>query len=402
MKNPHPSKSREPRLKVVRAKKITDYGDIPAAYLEVVKNYANPLLVGPPICDELVELVLHMFTEEEASLVQHIRLPIGKTAKAVAADVHRPVKEIYPLLERLTYEKFVLLSFGSGKRKRYGLMPLVPGVFEMTLIRTSLETLTEWHRRFAELFEALYKTGYFAEYVAHPISSVRYVPVGETIEAHPQALPLDHLEEVLDPYKVFGVGLCQCRISAQIRNQACDRPLETCVAFGDAADFLIRNDKMRKVTKRDVLEIKAEAMSTGLVNFIIEMEAIKNTSGTSCSCCGCCCGALRLITEFNAPGIIAPPHFMPKVDPAKCAYCGQCTTACPTGAMVVDSENRLHQYLPERCIGCGLCAAACNQQHAIHMDANPRFRQPPRNVTSALIQMAPNYLRNVWSVWRNR
>jgi electron transport complex protein RnfB len=391
---------REPRLKSVRPKKISDYPGVPAPYLDVAKMYSNPLLMGPPICDELIALVEHIYTEEEASLVRHLRPLPGKTVAVVAAAAHRPVEEVGPILERLAHEKFVLLSSGIGNKKRYYLMPIVPGAFEMTMVRTSLDTLTDWHHRFAELFSALYETGFFVDYTDHPVPWARYVPVGETIEAHPKALPSDRLEEVLDRYEVFAVGLCQCRVAEEIVGRGCDRPLENCVVFGNVAEFLIRHDKMRRVEKKDVLEIKTEAEAAGLASFIAEIELGESISGASCSCCGCCCGALRTISQFSAPGLIAPPHFMPKVDLAKCTYCGQCAKVCPVGARVVDVKGKSHQHLTERCIGCGLCAVACGKEHAIQMEPTPKYRQPPRSLLSALLQVTPNYLRNAWSVWR--
>jgi electron transport complex protein RnfB len=391
---------KEPRLRSVRPRKIGDYPGVPAPYLEVAKMYSSPLLWGPPICDELIALVEHMYTEEEASLVQHLKALPGKTAAAVAAAAHRPVAEVRPILEQLARGKFVLLSSGAGDKKRYYLMPLMPGVFEMALIRTSLDTLTDWHRRLAQLFAALYETGYFVDYAERPASTVRYLPVGKAIEAHPMALPSDRLEEILDRYKVFAVGLCQCRMTEEIVGRGCGRSLENCVGFGDAAEFLIRSGKMRRVEKKDVLEIKAKAEAEGLATWMFETELGKSSSGASCSCCGCCCGALRTISEFNAPGLIAPPHFMPEVDLTKCTYCGKCAKVCPMGAMVVDTKGKSHQHLSERCIGCGLCAVACDREHAIQMEPTPKYREPPRNLLPALLQTLPNYLRNAWSVWR--
>jgi len=151
---------------------------------------------------------------------------------------------------------------------------------------------------------------------------------------------------------------------------------------------------------KDVLEIKAEAEAAGLASFIVETELGKSISGASCSCCGCCCGALRTISEFNAPGMIAPPQFVPVVDPAKCTTCGKCAKICPTGAMVVDVKGKSRQYLPERCIGCSLCAVACDKQHAIHMAPSPGYREPSTRLIPMLLQMGPNYLRNAWSAWR--
>ena len=324
------------------------------------------------------------------------------TAAAVAADAHLPVKEVRPVLERLAHEKFVLLSSGAGDKKRYYLMPIVPGVFEVAMVRTSLDTLDDWHRRFAELFSVLYETGFFVDYTDHPVPWVRYVPVGETIQAHPQALPSDRLEEVLDRYKVFAVGLCQCRMAEKIVGRGCDRPLENCVVTGGVAEFLVHRGKMRQVEKTEVLEIKDEAASAGLASFVAETELGKSSGGALCSCCGCCCGALRTISQFNAPGLIAPPHFLPEVDLAKCTYCGRCASVCPVSATAVDVRSQLFQVLPERCIGCGLCAVVCDKQRAIQMEPTPKYREPPRRWLSTLLQIAPNHLRNAWSVWRNR
>jgi len=322
-----------PRLKSVQPKKLADYPGVPQAYLEVARHYSSPLLIGPPICDELIALVQHMFTHEEASLAQHIKFPTGKTAASVAAAEHRPVEEVRPILDRLAGGKYVLLSLGNGRKRRYGLPPLMPGVFEMVLVRPSWDTLTDWHRRFAELFSALYDTGYLVDYCERPTGPVRYLPVNKIIDAHPLALPSDRLESILDGYKVFAVGLCQCRMTQKIVDRGCDRPMETCVGYGDAAEHLIRDGRMRSVTKRDVLKIKAEAESAGLATFVVDMGTRKSASGFSCSCCGCCCHALRTVSEFNMPGMIARPHFLPQIQHDKCTYCTECMKICPMGAL---------------------------------------------------------------------
>lgn len=393
----------EPRLRPLKARQISDYTDLPGVYRAVARRYSNPLLLGPPLCDEFMALVRHMFTEEEAALVQHLNSPRGKTAAALAAAVHRPVEEVRPIMDHLAGEKHILLSHGTGDKKRYGLLPIVPGVFESVLVRTSMATLTPWHRRFAELFEALYETGYLLDYAEYPAPWVRYVPVGQVIDHHSLALPSDRLEGILDPYRTFALGLCQCRMAEEIVGRGCDRSLENCVAFGDAAEFAIRSGRMRRVSKRDVLEVKAEAEANGLVTFIAEAAWGQTASGASCSCCGCCCHALRTITEFNAPGLIAPPHFMPQLDSSRCNYCARCARACPMGAIAVDSKHKTYHHLVERCIGCGLCAAACDRRQAIHLEPTSTYRQPPPRTLSAILrQIAPNYLRNVWSVWRKR
>src|SRR5450759_3400033 len=95
--------------------------------------------------------------------------------------------------------------------------------------------MSAWHRRFAELFEALYETGYALDYQhgqQRPTPFVRVLPVGRAIEAHPLALPSDQLEVVLDRYHVFGFGQCQCRMVMEVKGQGCGKPIGNCTVMG--------------------------------------------------------------------------------------------------------------------------------------------------------------------------
>ena len=171
--------------------------------------------MGPPICDELIAFVQHLFTEEEAGVVRHMAPFIGKTAASLARAEHRPIEEIEPILHNLAFEKRAIACSGPDNRRKYSLVPITGGIFEMVLISCSMDTLTDWHRRFIELFEALYETGYTLEYALALPPSVRYMPVGKALDAHPMALPSDRLEIVLDQFDAFGVGNCQCRMAME-------------------------------------------------------------------------------------------------------------------------------------------------------------------------------------------
>lgn len=383
----------------VHFRKIGDYPAIPKAYLETARHYTNPLLLGPPLCDELMALIQHMFTEEEADLVRYIKSVKGKTAREVAVAAHRPIEEVSLILERLAYDKFILLCSGVGEKKCYGLMPILPGVFEFVMMQSSLDALTDWHRRFAELYTALYDTGYIVDYFKYPSGGVHYIPIGETVNTSQTAWPSDRLEEVFDKYDVFAVGLCDCRVTEQIVGRGCGRPLENCIGFGELAETFIQHDKMRRIEKKDALEIKAKAAASGLASFVVEAKLGDVSGGASCSCCGCCCGALRTINQFNIPGMVAPPHFMPQVNLAQCVYCARCAKVCPVQALVVDAKKRSLQYRPERCIGCGLCAVACDRQQAIQMEPVAKNIQLSQGKLNTL-KFAANHLRNAWSVWR--
>ena len=391
----------EPRGKTIRPRKLSDYPDVLPVYLEVVRKLSSPFMNGPPICDELIAFVCHLLTEEEADLVSHLGQFSAKSAADLAKAVHRPLAEVEPILRRLTTEKNCIASSGPEDRKLYKLMPIFPGIYEMVLIGQTPESLTDWHRRFAELFEALYETGYFLEYdQVRPTPFIRFLPVRSAIEAHPMALPTDKLEVVLDRFDVFGMGQCQCRLSMQVLGKGCGKPLGNCTVMGEMAKTGIRDGWLRKVSKEEILEIKLEAEASGLVNWIINAESSK--SQASCSCCGCCCHAMRLMSEFNAPSIMAPPHFIPRFDSDKCTYCGKCAQNCPMAALTIDPREKSRRHLIKRCIGCGLCKVACDKKGAISMEPVPDYRLPYRSSFSLMARATPKMLKAGWDVWRKR
>ena len=157
---------------------------------------------------------------------------------------------------------------------------------------------------------------------------------------------------------------------------------------------------VRQVSKQEMLDIKREAESHGMVNWMMNVAATK--SQCSCSCCGCCCHAMRAVSEFNAPSIMAPPHFLPRVDSARCTYCGKCARACPMGAITVDLRGKTQQHLEVRCIGCGLCSLACQPQRAISMEAVPDYKLPYKSWFALLSRAVPKMLTTSWKVWLKR
>ena len=162
---------REPRLKTVRPRKISDYPHVPRPWLDVAQRLSSPVRMGPPICDELLAFVQHVFTEEEACVARHLGLFRGRTAATVARADRRDLAQTALLLERLATEKCVIARGGPPDERRYYLLPVMPGMFEIALIVCRPDTLSPWHRRFIELFETLYETGYMLDYQRGPARS---------------------------------------------------------------------------------------------------------------------------------------------------------------------------------------------------------------------------------------
>jgi electron transport complex protein RnfB len=383
-------------------RKIGDYPGISRAHLDLVKSYSSPALMGPPVCDELVALVEHMFTQEEAEVARHIKPWRPKTAASIARAAGMPLAEVKRILHVLAHEKYVFISFGKGDRERFVMLPVVPGTFEHVLIRKSPDSVTPWHQGFAELFEALFRTGFTTEYSHKPINAVRYLPVGEVVDALPMALPSERLEDIMDHYDDFAIGVCQCRLTKELLDQGCGRMLETCTVMGAFAPRLVEEGRMRQASKKDVLEVKRVAEKEGLLTWMLNDNSAR-LFRCSCSCCGCCCDALRGISEFNAPGFIAPPHFLPDLDAEACDCCGKCAKVCTMKAMEIvgEGEAKRHVHKTERCVGCGLCVVSCPKD-ALSMREVPDYEETPSSYASYLAKYGRNLVANSFKVWSSR
>lgn len=397
----------EPRQKSVQPRRFADYPGVLKYYLEVAKNYASPLLLGPPICDELVALVKHMYTEEEAALVRHLKPMKRLTAEALARAEHRPVEEVRGIMERLANEKHVLFSFGPSDNKYYIILGIVGGTMEFVHMGTSVGTpadrFSDWRRRFAELYEELFATGYGIDYSRHSPPFIRSLPIGKSIESNPIALPSDKLEEVLDRYNTFAVGRCGCRMNKRHVDEDCGRPVEVCTGMGDAVELSIKKGWMRRAEKKEILEIKAEAEASGLINWTMNVDEKSGRFGNvMCSCCGCCCFVFRSITEFNVPGLIVPPHFMPVFDHAKCIYCDLCAKKCQLGAITVDTKGKSLVHHTERCIGCGQCVLACENKRAVRMKPTKNYKKPPESWLMMGVRLFPKLLPMTWGLGKDR
>ena len=165
------------------------------------------------------------------------------------------------------------------------------------------------------------------------------------------------------------VGVCFCRHKMHHLEKACDAPLELCMAFDTAADYLLRNDLARPLDAREGIELLQEAYEHNLVQYA---ENVRVRPNFICNCCGCCCDTLTAARRF---AILRPVHttrFLPVVDEQRCNGCGACTAVCPVDAMLLLSASpgngnglrarRMSAAVDEeRCLGCAVCTRACGR-----------------------------------------
>ena len=74
------------------------------AHLKLVDFYSQTFLLGPAAEKELLDLVAHLFTPEEAEIAQHLPFIYGRAAKSISRKIHRPVDKVEASLARMADE----------------------------------------------------------------------------------------------------------------------------------------------------------------------------------------------------------------------------------------------------------------------------------------------------------
>lgn len=324
--------------------------------------------------DSLLDLVRLVYTEEEAAIVTLLGI-LPLPARVVARRARQPLARVAPVLERLAARNVIACIRVKGF-PLYGFLPMAPGVFEAQMCRGEDDP---YSRRFAELFEQVYTEVFTFLKPRMENNRMRFgriIPVEQAIQGQPGLGVLAHdtdlYSELVDRNKSFCiVDACSCRHEANLVGKGCGKPLDVCSAMGALADFCVEKGLARRVSRQEFLESKARASAAGLVHMTDNLRDPMQV----CSCCGCCCGALRILAEFNIPGIISESRFEAFVDAAVCVGCAACEKICPMKAIRVEDGKATLE--PTRCIGCGLCVSACRATGAARLRQRPQYPHRP-------------------------
>jgi len=331
-----------------------------------------------PVPDSLVEMVTFLFTEEEAEVLNALSL-YPKPAWAIARKMGRPIREIKPVLDSLA-ERVFILSIAVRGIRLYCFLNMLPGVFEFQMMRVHRDRLDDWGRRFAALFQDCYDE--FTDWLKDAVGGrelhfIRAIPIEQSIDMSlgvVAAHASDRFSELLDRNKSFClVNVCVCRYEKDLIGQSCGRSQHVCSAMGWFADLAIEKGFARRVSKEEFMEAKLLAAEEGLVNMVDNFR----DPTMVCSCCGCCCEALRVINKFNAPNLIIQSHFETTVDAEKCKGCKTCEKICPMHAIEVKGKTAVVDY--RRCIGCGVCVSKCRNR-ALSLQARSDYKPPAESV----------------------
>jgi hypothetical protein len=97
------------------------------------------------------------------------------------------------------------------------------------------------------------------------VPQLRTIPVGESVGLQTEVMPYEGAEALVRAQKTFAVANCICRQELRILGEGCDKPLESCLAFGMAAEHSVRTGRGRAIGQEEALTILHRAEEAALV-----------------------------------------------------------------------------------------------------------------------------------------
>jgi Na+-translocating ferredoxin:NAD+ oxidoreductase subunit B len=338
-------------------------------YKKLVSHLDNlPGGFAPSDSGAELRLLKRLFTPEEAELAVYLTLE-REEAHTIANRAGISIAEVEQRLKTMAGKGLIFSIEAKDSPALYQAVPWIVGIYEFQvnkLDKEFAEDLTEYGSTIRKNPRP------------QPLPQMRTIPVGISIEAASEALPYERAEELVNAHEKYAVAPCICRRKAKLMGSGCDAPEESCLVFGEWADYYARNGQGRYIDRGDVLDILAKADKA---NLVLQPSNSKEISFL-CTCCGCCCGVLLRLKRHPKPSEVVASPFIAGATPETCDGCGICLDRCQMGALALEDERVVLDS--DRCIGCGLCVSTCPTGSLIlERKSTSKHLQVPLNLETA-------------------
>lgn len=352
----------EPKTEYVKA----DGTVVPEVYVKLRALFDTiGLGLGSDVTDSSYDVVMFNFTEDEAQAVLEMPRGVYFTATEFAVQSGRDEAECLALCEDLSKRGMLYRARRSGV-PYFHLVAHAHGMWEYGLLGYYCNGSEDIAREYCGLHQTQWGAEVTDDFYNAETTFYYPIPVNSEVVADAEILPYDDYEKVIERNSVIGVSPCQCRLRRELQNdkaESCDHPLETCLTFGEEAEYYIENGIARQIDKDEAREILQCSIDAGMV---IQSAYTKNTE-VICQCHGDCCDILSsyvvlgealnndIAGSFNAFGNLS--HYNLVVDTDACVKCGACAERCPMFAITMDDEQG--PVVDGKCIKCGQCGTVC-------------------------------------------
>ena len=312
---------------------------------EQLRDFLDQFPLGFPRTDTGLEINIlkRLMTEDEAETLVHLT-PFAEETAQIAARMGVDEEALADKLESMA-NRGLIFRIRRGDKTLFNAVPFMIGLYEYSVQHMDAEL--------AALYKEYYKQAYQAEMATSNIPGFKVIPIDHTVGSEITLIPSCMLEDRVRKARVISVAPCVCRKEARLTGTGCNRPEETCLHFGAAAEYYIENGIGRPISADDALAVIKQADQAGLVHAGANTQHLSNL----CNCCPCCCASLKGIAHggMDKHGFLNS-LFMALVDPDCCTGCGVCIDRCPVKAI---SVNDYAVADPLKCLGCGLCSTDC-------------------------------------------
>ena len=326
-----------------------------------------------PRTDTIIEILSMLFTPEEASIAVVMSFK-AMDSDRIASLCNKPKEDVITLLESMA-DKGIIYSKEKDNENLYGLVPLIPGVFEFPFMKSDASVK---YQKLGKLWEKYHDEAFGVSFCGNPTPLMRVVPVEKSLTGKTKIHPFEEVRSFIENARYIALAQCACRISVA----KCDKPKDVCIIFDSAAEFLVQRGFARQVSKEEALDALDRSEKAGLVH---TSNNSSDKANLICNCCSCCCTLLRGRTQHNHPHAFEPSRFQAHINDLLCTGCGICTQRCPVNA--IDVSNGITVVDVTGCIGCGLCISGC-PENAIVFNECKKIPEIPATIIDMGIKVA--------------
>ena len=287
---------------------------------EIKPEYPEYKILEPVVTDEMADVAI--FLEFHAP----------QSAAEVSVLCGKSLEETNRILWELAVAGVALMGEKDGVDK-YWFEVWVPGHMEM-IVNHPFKGSVENYEQIAKAFDDYGKRRGPMTAGIFPVGMgpMRVIPIEQAIQGETKRVSYEEVSKYLNDNTIFSVSDCSCRTSREALGEGCGHLKEDmCIQLGHAAEYYIRTERGRAITREEAFEIIKRAEENGLMHEMPNMDGEGKTHAI-CNCCGCSCYSLRIAGMFLNNDMIRS-NYVSNVDKEKCVACGECAAVCPVNAL---------------------------------------------------------------------